>query len=503
MKSLEHTIRNIHEGRGHDAVQQFASSAHDEWRKGFDPEGSGKERIKKNSDGSEGNINVPFNKLHPDWQKENLEAGKAALVAIRKHPKDMEKASEHVHNEWMKRNPKADWNASQHVPYSELPETEKEKDRVHVRKMSAILGKSIQENKTNPEHTIRNIILESLGATTTDKFKGSQFADASSKTTTPKIGPGHNEGAEKAANARNAQKTKTSETMHNGKVEEGALDTADSAAELVVPYYSAGKKAYKGDWAGAAKDAAIDTGLLALTGGVGKLAGAALRGGSKIIGGAGKAAVGGAEKITGKLATGVAGKAAVAGAEKAAEKTAAETGIKAAEKGAVETGEKAAEKEVAKTGEKAAVEAGEKAAGSSLIKSLGRGAMLAAALRKNSALPNPEKQHYGAHSEKQHVHVNTARAHRVHEASEGTEKRMKEPNVGRPDTAPSKRLLRKQGEIRTKFIDEAAKKNSRVIKKIVDDKRRAVMQGQTINDRNSPVIINPPIYQPDPEDYKI
>ena len=35
------------------AVTQFASSAHEEWRRNFDPTGT-KERVKKNSDGSEG-----------------------------------------------------------------------------------------------------------------------------------------------------------------------------------------------------------------------------------------------------------------------------------------------------------------------------------------------------------------------------------------------------------------------------------------------------------------
>lgn len=130
-----------------DAVTAFASKQHDVWRSGFDPEGTGKERIKKNSDGSEGNINVPFKKLHPDWQKENLSAGKAALQAVRKHPNDMESAADHVHKEWMKRNPKADYNAHLHVPYSKLPEVEKQKDRDHVDTMKSLLGKKQQKIK--------------------------------------------------------------------------------------------------------------------------------------------------------------------------------------------------------------------------------------------------------------------------------------------------------------------------------------------------------------------
>lgn len=44
----------------------------------------------------------------------------------------IEAASHIIHDEWMKRNPKAEWNAALHVPYEYLPEEEKEKDRAHV-----------------------------------------------------------------------------------------------------------------------------------------------------------------------------------------------------------------------------------------------------------------------------------------------------------------------------------------------------------------------------------
>jgi hypothetical protein len=145
-ENLERFIREeflLLEGRGQEVVRQFASKAHEDWRKGFEKrEGVGAKRPKKNPvTGKEENINVPFDKLHPHWQKENLAAGKAALMAIRKHRNDTEAASEHVHNEWMKRNPKADYNAAQHVPYNELPEVEKAKDREHVTTMRTLLGR--------------------------------------------------------------------------------------------------------------------------------------------------------------------------------------------------------------------------------------------------------------------------------------------------------------------------------------------------------------------------
>jgi hypothetical protein len=40
----------------------------------------------------------------------------------------------------MKRNLKGDWNAAQHVPYDQLSNEEKEKDRVHVRTMKQLMG---------------------------------------------------------------------------------------------------------------------------------------------------------------------------------------------------------------------------------------------------------------------------------------------------------------------------------------------------------------------------
>jgi len=128
-----------------DPITQFASNAHEAWRRNFDPTGT-KPRIKKNSDGTEGDINVPFADLHPDWQKENLAAGRAAQHAVKHFGNNMEKAAEFIHRQWMKRNPKADYNAAQHVPYDDLSDDEKEKDRVHVRTMMRLMGHQTNES---------------------------------------------------------------------------------------------------------------------------------------------------------------------------------------------------------------------------------------------------------------------------------------------------------------------------------------------------------------------
>lgn len=56
--------------------------------------------------------------------------------------KPIEAASALVHQEWMKRNPKEEWNAAQHVPYEKLPEKEKQKDRDHVFTVLSLLASS-------------------------------------------------------------------------------------------------------------------------------------------------------------------------------------------------------------------------------------------------------------------------------------------------------------------------------------------------------------------------
>ena len=48
-------------------------------------------------------------------------------------PAALEAASNKIHEAWMGRNPKQDWNAAQHVPYTQLPEAEKDKDRAQVK----------------------------------------------------------------------------------------------------------------------------------------------------------------------------------------------------------------------------------------------------------------------------------------------------------------------------------------------------------------------------------
>lgn len=80
---------------------------------------------------------------------------------------NMERAAAQIHTEWMRRNPKQDWNAAQHVPYEELPEAEKEKDRDHVR--------LVQQNLHNPLHAhyekYHPMIADQIGAVLHDRWR--------------------------------------------------------------------------------------------------------------------------------------------------------------------------------------------------------------------------------------------------------------------------------------------------------------------------------------------
>lgn len=114
-------------------IGAFASRTHDEWRQTLPSDQKDKPRMRSKNGGPVADINVDFHKLHPSAQKENLDAAHAAWDAHHLHPENDEKAAEHVHNEWMKRNPKSDYNAHQHVPYHQLSVHDKELDRKHVR----------------------------------------------------------------------------------------------------------------------------------------------------------------------------------------------------------------------------------------------------------------------------------------------------------------------------------------------------------------------------------
>lgn len=95
--------------------------------------------------------------------------------------------------------------------------------------------------------------LDEIGALGTNKFQATQFTNK--QTVTPVIKPGHNEQAERAANARNIAKAARSPSLH-GKIAEGVKEFVRGAEELLhakpsislgqlVPYGTTVKKVAK------------------------------------------------------------------------------------------------------------------------------------------------------------------------------------------------------------------------------------------------------------------
>lgn len=127
-------------GVADDAIERAASELHDAWRAGrLLPDGTYEPRMKDDGKGGEVDIaNTPFKDLPEKWQKENRESAASAVEAILSNPDgNDEQHADAVHQAWMERN--GSWApAEQMVPYSELPESEKQKDRdvVNVAKMA-------------------------------------------------------------------------------------------------------------------------------------------------------------------------------------------------------------------------------------------------------------------------------------------------------------------------------------------------------------------------------
>lgn len=133
----------------------MGSDLHEAWRAGRKKEdGTFEPRIKKTKDQSYINAhggnnevdiaNLSFAELPSDWQYENLEAAKVAIEQVYAPVKEgkeitsemIEKMSETVHVEWLKRN---DWvfnpdygDPNLAKPYAELVESEKAKDRIQI-----------------------------------------------------------------------------------------------------------------------------------------------------------------------------------------------------------------------------------------------------------------------------------------------------------------------------------------------------------------------------------
>lgn len=82
-------------------------------------------------------IAVPFEKLSPYWQAENIKAAEFVLnelcqISGEYTSEVVESISAKVHDRWLERNEWADDNPRLDIPYADLTENEKSKDREQV-----------------------------------------------------------------------------------------------------------------------------------------------------------------------------------------------------------------------------------------------------------------------------------------------------------------------------------------------------------------------------------
>lgn len=121
---------------------EVASELHENWRRArMLPDGKYEPRVKVSSTGIPVDIaNTEFRDLPDEWQLENQNAANQIVDRILSAPgASMEDLAHSVHEDWLERN--HEWASEvQKLPYGELPEEEKEKDREVVRTARYALG---------------------------------------------------------------------------------------------------------------------------------------------------------------------------------------------------------------------------------------------------------------------------------------------------------------------------------------------------------------------------
>lgn len=138
----------------------IAAQLHEDWRKTrLQEDGSYEPRLKSTSDqewiAAHGDVsevdiaNTSFEDLPADWKAENAAAGEVVateLIIMQRNgtemtPEKVEEISAKVHDKWLERNTWAK-GGELDVPYADLPEDEKAKDRDQV-----MIGLAYQEGK--------------------------------------------------------------------------------------------------------------------------------------------------------------------------------------------------------------------------------------------------------------------------------------------------------------------------------------------------------------------
>lgn len=143
------------------AVEMLASKLHETWAEGtraiLKAKGAPLERFKDDGMGGQIDIlNTPYSDLTPKWQSENKAQAESAIGLVAKNMdgaiENIEGLAAQVHEQWLSRN---SWAIEQKsplaVPYSELPEEEKQKDRDVITAAYEILSKMQSGQEEMPE----------------------------------------------------------------------------------------------------------------------------------------------------------------------------------------------------------------------------------------------------------------------------------------------------------------------------------------------------------------
>jgi hypothetical protein len=115
----------------HQVAVNAASVLHQNWREEYITNNGNIPRMKDTPDGKV-DINVPFNRVHPLYQKANLTMAtfviKMLCLFAREH-EDVRVYYRLIHDFWLQENPYAE-NGPLDIPWDDLPKVEQDKDVV-------------------------------------------------------------------------------------------------------------------------------------------------------------------------------------------------------------------------------------------------------------------------------------------------------------------------------------------------------------------------------------
>lgn len=112
-------------------ILEIASLSHDKWRSTVSPE-----------DVEDHINNIDFDELPDDWKNENISSAEIALDQVLLQVKNegefdnnfIESSARVLHQKWLERN-------NENIPYEDLTEKDKEKDRIFIKIAIEIYGK--------------------------------------------------------------------------------------------------------------------------------------------------------------------------------------------------------------------------------------------------------------------------------------------------------------------------------------------------------------------------